>query len=171
MDITRIDPQQTTPRHGIKIGDPHARHTLLEFINLRCPYCRKWHQLSEEILKQAVADGRVYRVIKLYDKDKESLQRGNVMHRFVPKDDPTAALAAIDAIFATQKEWGDLSLEETAEFARTQLGLQEAADSATTAAIKAEAAAANIQFVPTVILDEHIFDESISPEALTDFLV
>lgn len=170
MDISLIDPAQTSAEYGIRIGDPGARHVLLEFINLRCPYCRQWYQSAAKTLDKAVADKCVMRVIKLYDKDKESLQRGNIMHRFVPKSDAKAALAAIEAIFSTQDDWGDLSLAETAEFARTRLGLQETPDSYTADAIKAEAQAANIQFVPTLILGEHIFDESISLAELTDFL-
>lgn len=170
MDITIIKPQATNKTDGIKIGNPQAPHLLLEFLNLRCPYCRQWYQKASPLLTEAVATGQLYRVIKLLDKDKESLQRGNVMHQFVPKDDPEATLAAIEKIFATQDTWGTLSLEEVAEFAQNQLELVPAQDLHTSAAIQKEAASARIQFVPTLILDDHIFDESIEIAELSTYL-
>ena len=82
MDISIIKAKETNTTTGIKIGDENAK-PIIEFMNLRCPYCRKWFEESLPILTEAVAAGKVQRVIKLFDKEKESLQRGNVMHRFV----------------------------------------------------------------------------------------
>ena len=43
---------------------------MIEFINVRCPYCRKWFEESEELLAQSVKSGKVERIIKLFDKEK-----------------------------------------------------------------------------------------------------
>lgn len=170
MDITIINPKETNLDYGIKIGNPQAPQRLLEYLNLRCPYCRLWYQKATPLLEEAVVAGKLYRVIKLLDKDKESLQRGNVMHQFVPKDDPEATLAAIEKIFETQDTWGEMSLTEVAEFAQTKLNLTQVPDVLTSEAIQKEATAATIQFVPTLILDEHIFDESIEIAQLKAYL-
>lgn len=170
MDISEIKPTATNLTAGIQIGKPDAPHKLVEFINLRCPYCKKWFETNKDLLAEAVAAGKLYQVIKLFDKEKESLQRGNVMHRFITKNDPEKALTEIDQVFQTQETWGDMTLEEVAAYAQNTLGLTEQPDSDTTAAIIAEAEAANIKFVPTVILDQHIFDESIDEATLVGYL-
>ena len=111
MDISIIKAQETNAVTGIHIGDPSAK-PIVEFMNLRCPYCRQWFEESLPILGEAVAAGKLRRVIKLFDKEKESLQRGNVMHRFVSSTDPQATSAEITKIYQTQDEWGHLSLPE-----------------------------------------------------------
>ena len=161
MDISIIKAQETNAVTGIHIGDPSAK-PIVEFMNLRCPYCRQWFEESLPTLSEAVTAGKLHRVIKLFDKEKESLQRGNVMHRFV-----SSTIAEITKIYQTQDEWGHLSLNEVAEYAKNTLGLSEQNHPAIAGEIVEEAKNANIQFVPTIILDGHIFDESITAEELT----
>lgn len=139
---------------------------MKEFMNLRCPYCRQWFNESKALL----ADADVTRVIKLFDKEKPSLQRGNVMHRFVDTTNESTILASIQKIFDTQEEWGDLELDEVATFAKEKLGLSENNHSTYSQLIVDEANAANIKFVPTIIVEEHIFDESISEDELKEIL-
>jgi len=150
MDITVIKPEATNETTGIFFGQKEAPVVLKEFINLRCPYCRQW--------------------FKLTDRPKESLQRGNVMHRYVTTDDSEQAYADIQAIFESQDQWGDLSLEEVAQYAENTLGLTEHNHLDYAQEIVDETQAAVIKFVPTVILNEHIFDESISTEELTKLI-
>lgn len=170
MDISIINAAETNGDVGIIIGDKNAKNTLVEFINLRCPYCRQWFLDHEKLLEKEVASGNLKRVIKLYNKDKESLQRGNVMHQYVTKGDEKKALADIKKIFLSQDLWGDLSLEAVAKFAEEDLKLENYTDELTQKAIVTEAQRANIQFVPTMILNDHIFDESISAETLLAYL-
>lgn len=170
MDITIINANETNGDVGIIIGNKNAKKTLVEFINLRCPYCRQWFLEHEDLLNKEVASGNLKRVIKLYDKDKESLQRGNVMHQYVTKGDATKALADIKKIFLSQDLWGDLSLDSVVKFAESDLKLANYADELTQKAIMDEAKRANIQFVPTMIIDNHIFDEGISEATLLEYL-
>ena len=169
MDTSIIKAAQTNAATGIQIGDANAK-PIIEFINVRCPYCRKWFEESLSILNGAVAAGKIRRVIKLFDKEKESLQRGNVMHRYISTDDPAATISQLTKIFQTQDEWGHLTLAEVADYAENTLGLALSNHQAQATAIVEEANQANIQFVPTVILDGHIFDESISADELTDLI-
>lgn len=170
MDISVIDATRVTTKNGIVIGSSQAPKTIIEFMNLRCPYCKKWFEDSHEILNEAVSSGQVQRIIKLLDKEKESLQPGNVMHRYISNDQPELALTEISKIYQTQAEWGTLSLDAVAEFAQKQLRLTEHHKQPETKAIINEADAANIKFVPTIIIGTTIFDESISQNDLKKLL-
>ena len=170
MDISVIDGTKVTTKNGLIIGSDSAPVKIVEFMNIRCPYCKKWFEESKETLEQAVADGKVQRIIKLLDKDKESLQRGNVMHHHIDYTHPEKALTAIEEIYKTQDLWGNLSLEEVATFAETKLSLVENTQTELVNSIIDEANQANIKFVPTVVIGEHIFDESISKEELISYL-
>ena len=92
------------------------------------------------------------------------------MHRFVDTTNESTILASIQKIFDTQEEWGNLELDEVATFAKEKLGLSENNHSTYSQLIVDEANAANIKFVPTIIVEEHIFDESISEAELTEIL-
>ena len=85
MDISVIDATKVNTETGLHIGESNAPVKMIEFINVRCPYCRKWFEESEELLAQSVKSGKVERIIKLFDKEKESLQRGNVMHHYIQR--------------------------------------------------------------------------------------
>lgn len=170
MDISIIKANQTNTQTGLKIGADEAPKKMVEFINVRCPYCRKWFEESYDVLFEAVSEGKIQRIIKFFDKEKESLQRGNVMQHHITQTDGAKALQELKKIFDTQDEWGNLSLEEVAVYAKETLNLTEQFDQSVTNSIIAEANAANIQFVPTVIVDNHIFDESISQDELKEII-
>lgn len=116
MDISVIKGKLVNDFNGIKIGSDTAPKRLIEFINLRCPYCKQWFEESYDTLNQAVTEGKIQRVIKLLDKDKISLQRGNVMHEYIDTD-PEKALTQIQQAFETQTIWQDFELEAVAEYA------------------------------------------------------
>ena len=170
MDISGINAAATNITNGIQIGDNEAPIKIIEFINLRCPYCRQWHDEKKDLLAEAVASGKVQRIIKLFDKEKPGLAKGNVMHRYIPQE-PVAALAAIDQIYASQDTWGDLEDHgEIAQYAKETLGLTFQEKEATQAAIVAEAAEAGIIFVPTMVVGTEIFDQKITNEELAALL-
>ncbi len=70
MDISVIDATKVNTETGLHIGESNAPVKMIEFINVRCPYCRKWFEESEELLAQSVKSGKVERIIKLFDKRK-----------------------------------------------------------------------------------------------------
>ncbi|WP_207940275.1 hypothetical protein DOK78_002249 [Enterococcus sp. DIV2402] len=169
MDISVIKTNKTNKDNGIFIGDL-APKQLLEFINVRCPYCKKWFEESRELLNEAVNANKIQRIIKLIDRPKESLQRGNVMHRFVTTDHAQQTLADLTKIFATQAQWGNLSLEEVAEFAKNELHLSEHNHLEYAQKLVEETEQATIKFVPTIVIGDHIFDENIDQETLTGYI-
>ncbi|MEG0550633.1 MAG: thioredoxin domain-containing protein [Vagococcus sp.] len=169
MGMTEVDVTKINPTTGIKIGDDKAPIKVIEFVNLRCPFCRLWSDEKDTFLQQYVEEGKIQRVIKLFDKEKPSLAKGNIMHHHVPNND--LALSAIQSIYETQDDWGDLEdHNEIAAFAtdRLNLSLQDFKD--TSESIINEAEAANVVFVPTVIIGEHVFDQKISIQELKAIL-
>lgn len=170
MDISSIDAAKVTTENGLFIGSTTAPIKIIEFMNVRCPFCKKWFDESMDILHEYVHQGRVQRIIKLFDKEKESLQRGNVMHHYIDYQAPDKAILTLKAIYDTQEHWGNLSLDEVATFAENQLHLTLQHQPETVQAIINEANEANIKFVPTVIIGKHIFDESITKTELINYL-
>ena len=172
MDTSIIKTEKVTTREGLKIGDEKAPIKIIEFINVRCPYSKKWFTDFDGLLTEQVKAGRLQRIIKLLNKEKDSLQRGNIMHRYIDYYKPDVSLEMIRNMFATQEEWGELSLNEVAGYAENILNLSLPLEnySAITQAIINEATVANIQFIPTILIDNHIFDESISQEQLFNYL-
>ncbi|WP_439442746.1 DsbA family protein [Listeria aquatica] len=171
MDISQIKAAEVKPEVGIHLTrSENAKVKVVSFINLRCPYCKKWHEKSRDVLSRFIEEGKIELIIKPFDKEKESLQRGNVTHRYLNYDAPFESLQAIDKIFETQEEWGSLSLDEVAQYMETKLGLSEQNNQEATKAIIEEAGHANVTLVPTVVVGEHIFDEHITPDELTALL-
>ncbi|MDU5334780.1 thioredoxin domain-containing protein [Enterococcus sp.] len=169
MDISIIKGNLVNDFNGIKIGSDVAPKRLIEFINLRCPYCKQWFEDSYNILNQAVAEKKVQRIIKLLDKDKISLQRGNIMHEYISAD-PKIALIQIQQAFETQEIWQNFELEAVAEYAEKTLQFTQQANQSLQREIRNEAEQANIKFVPTMVLGEHIFDESIDEATLKAYI-
>lgn len=168
MDISVIKGDLVNDFNGIKIGSDQAPKRIIEFMNLRCPYCKKWFNESKELLDEAVAAGKVQRIIKLLDKEKESLQRGNIMHEYI--ENGPKALIQIQQAYDSQDNWAELSLEQVANYAENTLHFVQQPNQNSQMEIRNEAEQANIKFVPTLLVDEYIFDESVTAAELTEYL-
>lgn len=169
MGMTEIDVTKVNTETGIKIGLDTAPTKIVEFVNLRCPYCKQWSDEKNDLLQELVNDGKIQRIIKLFDKEKPSLALGNIMHHHVPNDD--SALAAILDIYKTQDVWGSFdSHEEVAKYAVDELQLTLEDYKTTSEAIVAETKESNVFFIPTMIVGEEVLDQKISTEELLALL-
>ncbi|WEV61069.1 thioredoxin domain-containing protein [Streptococcaceae bacterium ESL0729] len=168
MDISVIKADKTNSTNGIHIGSEGK--LMKEFMNLACPFSRLWFEESESFLREEVEKGQVRRLIKLFDKQKGHLVKGNVMHAFIDPLDPQKALSDIAKVFASQEAWEPLKLDEIADFAKNELGLTYHDDKRDAASIIKEADEANVFFVPTVIMDDYIFDENIDKKTLEKYI-
>lgn len=164
--MTQIDTSKVTSTTGIKIGQKEAPNTLIEFVNLRCPYCRQWWDEKLDLITHEVSTGNLHYVIKLFNKESPGLALGNVMHQYVPTNEQ--AVDVITKIYHTQNDWGNLfSPDEVELFAEETLGLVKQQNRDMLDSIVKEALDASIRFVPTLIVDETDFDQKISNQ---DFL-
>ncbi|EUJ31877.1 thioredoxin domain-containing protein [Listeria cornellensis] len=171
MDISEIIVSNVGTEAGIHIGKSDAPVKVISFVNVRCPFCREWHEKSRDVLRRYLDSGRIELIVKPFDKEKESLQRGNIIHHHLDYAVPEQTLEILDEVYARQDLWGSLTHEEVANFAEDELGLSEQDNEEEAEKIIAEANAANIRLVPTVIIGEHIFDEHISPEELEKLIL
>lgn len=161
MSTTNIDTTKVNPSLGIKIGKPDAPNTLIEFVNLRCPYCKQWWDEKYQLIANEVSKDNLHYVIKLFDKENPVLAPGNVMHQYVPND--KTAVDVISKIYDTQDDWGHLPTDEdVAHYAENTLGLVKQNNSSILKEIVVETQLANIRFVPTLIVDDIDFDQKIS---------
>jgi len=167
MDTTKIDASRVTRSNAWHIGHPNAPVKVIEFINFRCPYCKQWWDKANEVLTPYVEDEKVERIVKHYDKPKESLQKGNVVRQYLSYDDPAEVTKGlIDQIFSSQEEWGELEQEKIPNWLMKNLSLVKIDNEETSQNVIDEAQAANIELVPTVFIEDNIFDENISNKEL-----
>lgn len=167
MDISNIKADKVNATYGFKIGRESAPVKVIEFLNLNCPYCRKWYVDSKDVLNEFVHEGKIQRIIKLYDKEKPSLKKGNVVHHYLDYKNPEEALIEIDYFLTHQDEWGTLEdLDRVAEYVVEKRGLTYQPNEIEINGILKEANEANVVFVPSVFIGENIFDEHITPVEL-----
>lgn len=166
LDISNIKASEITTEGGIHFGDENAPVKIVEFINVRCPFCRQWWEEFAPVLDTYVEEGKVERIVKLFDKEKPSLKKGNVIHRYLDYNNTDKTKEDISYFLEHQDEWGNLEEPEVAEYAvsKRQLQVQENLPEANT--VIEEAEKANVTLVPSVFIDENIFDEHISNEEL-----
>lgn len=169
MGMTDIDVTKLSLETGIMIGDKNAPIKVIEFINVRCPYCRQWFEEKNDLLQEYVNAGKIERIIKLFDKEKPSLAKGNIMHHYIPND--VSAISVIKSIYETQDSWGDLEdHSDIAKYATEKLGLSLQDYEVSTEAILKETKEANVFFIPTVIIGNEVFDQKISDSELKALL-
>lgn len=171
MDISTIKADKINTTYGIKIGNEDAPVKIIEFINLKCPYCKMWYEDSKDLLTEYVEAGKVQRIIKHFDKEKPSLKKGNVVHQYLDYSKPTKALEEIDYFFAHQDEWGNLrELSEIETYVEEKRQLKKQTNETEAQGIIKEANSANVVFVPTVFIKEQIFDEHITQQELKEMI-
>lgn len=167
MDTSKMKADKVNLTYGFKIGSEDAPVKVIEFLNLSCPYCKEWYFNTKDLLTDYVKRDKVQRVIKLFDKEKPSLKNGNVLHHHLDYKKPEEAFKEIDYFFTHQDEWSALeTYEEVAEYAVKKRGLEYQPNEIEINGIIQEAAKANVVFVPSVFIGEHIFDENITNEEL-----
>jgi protein-disulfide isomerase len=171
VDISTIKADKVNTTDGIKIGNEDAPVKIIEFINLKCPYCKMWYEDSKDLLTEYVEGGKVQRIIKHFDKEKPSLKKGNIVHQYLDYSNPTKALEEIDYFFAHQDEWGSLEeLSEIETYVEEKRQLKKQTNELEAQGIIKEANNANVVFVPTVFIEEQIFDEHITQHELKEMI-
>lgn len=138
---------------------------IIEYLNLRCPYCRQWFNDSRELLDIP----NIHRTIKLLNIDKPGLIKGNKMHEYVPNDE--SRLDVIDKIFQSQDEWSGLeAVDDISNYAENVLGLTNQKNLDVLDQTVLEAQKHDIKTVPSIIIGEYVFDQKISQQDLQNII-
>lgn len=166
MDTSKIKKDEVSTNGGFHTGNPDAPVKLVEYLNLRCPHCKTWCEESKETIQPYMDQGIVERVTKLYDKDKESLRKGNLLHKYLDYENHDNAMKDIEFFLATQEDWGELEEEDVARYAVEKRNLSAQPNEMYALEIKEEVARANVEFVPTVFIGDYILDEHVTSQEL-----
>jgi len=166
MDISVINRNAITTEGGFHFGDPEAPVKIVEFINLKCPFCKMWRENTSAVLDEYEKNGKVERIIKHFDKKNPELDKGNVLHTYLDYADPERTREDIDYYVDHLDEWGSLSKEKIATYAEEKRKSVKQNNTERSEAIIKETEEANISMVPTVVIGEHIFDEKITEAEL-----
>ncbi|MCC5890302.1 MAG: DsbA family protein [Alkalibacterium sp.] len=170
MNMTGINTDAITTEGGLHLGNKDAPVKVVEFLNLRCPFSREWWENGGPVLDKYVEDDKVERIIKLYDKEKTGLSKGNVLHAHLNYDNVDQARKDMDYYTAHLDDWGDLPEEEVAAYAKEKREAERQENSREAEAIVAEAKEANVATVPTVVIEDYIFDQHITEEELKSII-
>lgn len=170
MDTSEIKNEAVTTQGGIHYGQPDAPIKVVEFLNLRCPHCRTWWDNASPILDDHVKNGQVERIIKLYNKNKESLRSGNILHDYIDYQDADRAVEDIRFYIEHQEEWGSLSEEELGEYAKDKRGASKQDNTLEANKIIEETQHANVLFVPTVVIEDYIVDANTPKEEIASII-
>ncbi|WP_423188615.1 thioredoxin domain-containing protein [Alkalibacterium sp. f15] len=170
MDISEINRKTITTEGGFHFGDPNAPVKVVEFINLRCPFCKMWWKTASAVLDEYEKNGKVERIVKHFDKKKPGLDKGNVLHSYLDYGDPERTREDIDYYVDHLDEWGNLSKADIATYAEDKRQSVKQNNSDQSEAVINETEKANVSMVPTVVIGEHIFDENILEDELKQII-
>lgn len=143
-----------TYKDALKIGSDDAPVKVVEYVNLRCPFSKKYEENVVPSLDQYIKDGKVQRVLKHFDKEKYPLEVGNVLNQYLDYNHPEETYERIQKIFAKQDIWGNQRLSHIPHVAK-EYGLtlqennKEQADR-----IFEEVQAVNVELIPTIFVGE-----------------
>lgn len=159
MDTTHIDFSKVDKDLGITIGNADAPLHLVSYINLCCPFCRKFHQQNKGLFRDYINQGKLKYTIKLFDRDKKDLRNSNILHQYIDYSDPEEANRLIDDFYSAQETFKHASETEVVEWVEQTLGLKKQDNTEIAQKIREEGDQASVQFIPTAYLEGHIFDE------------
>lgn len=169
MDATNIDFSTVSDDLGFRYGQADAPVKLYSYLNVECPFSRKFEQQNTAIIQEFVEAGKVQYIIKPVDRPKGHLRKGNVMHSYLTYDDPENAFKQLTKMFATRQEWTELDEEGVAAYAENELGFTKQDNEETQEAIKAEAVEVGAKTVPTAYVFGQAFDEHEDNNTLRDW--
>lgn len=170
MDTSDIHADKVTTKGGLHFGEATAPVKIVEFINLRCPYSKMWWEKAAKVVDPYVKEGKVERIVKHFDKEKASLRNGNVMHHHLSYEDVKETRKSMDYIIDHLDEWADLKETDVAAWVEDYLELDKKENAKEASKIIEETKQANIFSVPSVFIEDYIFDENISDEELKEII-
>lgn len=144
-----------SPATALTVGQAAAPNELVAIFNLGCPDTLLWWDNNQAELLAAVAGGQLQAHFKFWSKPKDGLKNGNVAHRYLDYQRPSAALAFMRAVFADQAALRALDEAQVAQYVETQFGVSpylHAQD--VQVSVDHDVAHNDVATVPTLILND-----------------
>ncbi|WP_158582971.1 thioredoxin domain-containing protein [Lysinibacillus yapensis] len=140
----------------LKFGNPDAPLKIEAFINVACPGTARIYRLAKEVLPPYIENNQVEVIVKLYDKPREELIHGALIHWTLDNSNPKESLHVIAQLLETQSEWHEYSDKELKRLLVDQYNLQEEErleNVDVSLAITAEAIEREVKIVPTIFFN------------------
>lgn len=140
----------------LKFGSADAPLKLEAFINVACRGTATIYRLAKEVLPPYIENGQIEVIVKLYDKPREELLHGALIHWTLDNEKPKEALNVIGKLLETQAEWHELSDKELKRLLVDTYNLQEEErleNVDVSLAITAEAIEREVKIVPTLFFN------------------
>lgn len=139
---------------ALKLGSDDAPVKVIEYVNLRCPFSKKYEENVAPVLDEYIKDGKVQRILKHFDKEKYPLEVGSVLNQYLDYDTPEETYVLVQKIFANQDDWGNERLSHIPHVAKEYgLTLQENNKEQAERVFK-EVQAVNVELIPTIFVGE-----------------
>jgi len=140
----------------LKLGRDDAPIKVEVFSNLSCPGSKIFYDMTKEILPVHIESGKIQYILKLYDKPREELLNGFLIHLCLEYNNPTRTFEIIDDLFATQDEWIHYNSVELKQLLITKYGLHEEEIEANTERslqVTLEAIERDVKLVPSLFIN------------------
>lgn len=150
---------------GLNFGSNLASNQVITYLNLKCPDSKAWFLANQHELLNLVNGQDISQHIKLWNKDKEPLQNGNIANKFIDYSQPDYALQSIKSIFETQDELNNLDNADVATYLQENhnLTLNPNAEKVDKQTLK-EVEINGLTSVPTVIVNgTQYIDDQLAP--------
>lgn len=143
---------------SIKIGADDAPVKVVEYINLRCPYSKAYEEQVAPSLNEWIENGQVQRVLKHFDKEKENLEPGNILHQYLNYETPKDSYKTIQKIFKHQDDWGKERPAYIPHVAKDKLDLSlQSSNKERSKRVLEEVKAVSVEYIPTVFVGQEAF--------------
>lgn len=140
----------------LKLGKDDAPIKVEVFSNLSCPGSKIFYGMTKEILPEHIESGKIQYILKLYDKPREELLNGFLIHLCLEYDNPKRTFEIIDDLFTTQEEWIHYNSAQLKQLLVSKYGLHEEEIEANTERslqVTLEAIERDVKLVPTLFIN------------------
>lgn len=107
------------------IGQTEAPVTFEIFYNMACPGSAIFYKEAKKLLPPLIEEGKVKVILYFYDKPREELLLGTLVHLGFEYNHPEKTLRIIDDLFETQESWLHLTHHELKNLLVSKYDLQQ----------------------------------------------
>ena len=174
--------------YGVTIGEKDAPHQVIIYEDFLCPFCGELESETRGDLEELAADGKVfveYRPFNLLGGKGRTypIRAANAFAIVLEKSGPKVAKKFHDLLYKNQPSEQnadaemsdddiiDLAVEAGAEESDVRAGVESLSHQDWVRKATEEAAAANVDSTPTIVLDGEVFEDGRNVEGLAKNLI
>lgn len=146
----------TIKNNHLRKGNDNAPLKLEVFANVSCPGSAYLYNVAKDVFQEYIDNGQLQLVIKLWDKPREELLPGTLIHLSLDNSKPEEAIQTVESLLATQEEWHEFSDKELKQLLIDKYNgqVEERLENVDVSlAITHEAIERGVKYVPTIFLN------------------